>query len=87
MKMGIKEFRERIREVAEGGEPVVVTNHGKPVGSFAPLSRKDPAAVRRAEAEIAAWQDDMRAKGIDLEKVLAGLGLDPWGEPILVPDR
>lgn len=87
MKMGIKEFRERIREVAEGDEPVVITNHGKPVGSFAPLRRKDPVAVRRAASEIAAWQDDMKARGIDLEKVLAGLGLDPWGEPIVEPDR
>lgn len=87
MKMGIKEFRERIREVAEGGEPVVVTNHGKPVGSFAPLSRKDPAAVRRAAAEISAWQNDMKAKGIDLEKILTGLGLDSWGGPIVESDR
>jgi antitoxin (DNA-binding transcriptional repressor) of toxin-antitoxin stability system len=86
MKMGIKEFRERIKEVTEGGEAIVITNHGKPVASFAPLKRKDPENVRRAAEDIERWQEEMKAKGIDLEAVLAGLGLDHWGTPLNVSD-
>jgi antitoxin (DNA-binding transcriptional repressor) of toxin-antitoxin stability system len=87
MKLGIKEFRERISEVTASGEPVVVTNHGKPVASFAPFKRKDPEMVRKAAEEIRRWQTEMKAKGINPEAVLAGLGLDAWGEPVSVSDR
>jgi antitoxin (DNA-binding transcriptional repressor) of toxin-antitoxin stability system len=87
VKMGIKEFRERISEVTASGEPVVITNHGKPVGSFAPFKRKDPKKIQETAEEIMKWQDEMRAKGIDLEAVLSGLGLDPWGVPLDVSDR
>jgi antitoxin (DNA-binding transcriptional repressor) of toxin-antitoxin stability system len=87
VKMGIKEFREKISEVTALGEPVVITNHGKPVGSFAPFKRKDPKKIKKAAEEILRWQDEMRAKGIDLDAVLAGLGLDPWGAPLDVSDR
>jgi antitoxin (DNA-binding transcriptional repressor) of toxin-antitoxin stability system len=87
MKLGIKEFRERVSELTNSGDPVVVTNHGKPVASFAPFRRKDPEAIRKAADEIANWQAEIRAKGIDPEKILAGLGLDAWGAPIDVSDR
>lgn len=87
MKMGIKEFRERISEVTAAGEQVVVTHHGKPVGSYAAFRRKDPEAIRKASAEIRLWQEEMKAKGVDLDAVLAGLGMDAWGEPADVPDR
>jgi antitoxin (DNA-binding transcriptional repressor) of toxin-antitoxin stability system len=82
MKMGIKEFRERLSEIVRKGDPVVVTHHGKVVGTFAPLRPKDPERVRRAAESIRRWQEDMRAKGVDLEGVLADMGLDPWGEPL-----
>lgn len=87
MRMGIKEFREKISEVTAAGEPVVITNHGRPVGSFAPFKRKDPKKIKEAADEIRKWQDEMRAKGIDLDAVMADLGLDPWGVPLDVSDR
>jgi antitoxin (DNA-binding transcriptional repressor) of toxin-antitoxin stability system len=87
MKMGIKEFREKISEITALGQPVVVTHHGKPVGSYAPFKRKDPEAVRKTAEEISRWQTEMRAKGIDTEDWLAELGLDPWGVPLDVSDR
>ncbi len=40
------------------------------------------ARARRAAASNRQWQEDMRAKGVDLEAVLANMGLDPWGEPL-----
>lgn len=86
MKLGIKEFRERIAEVTASGEPVVITHHGRPVASYAPFKRKDPEAVRQAATDIGNWQSEMTAKGIDFEAILAGLGLDPWGEPVDVSD-
>jgi antitoxin (DNA-binding transcriptional repressor) of toxin-antitoxin stability system len=82
MKMGIKEFRERLSEVVRKGEPIVVTSHGKVLGTFAPLRPKDPEQVRRAAESIRRWQEEMKAKGVDLEAELAAMGLDPWGVPL-----
>lgn len=82
MKMGIKEFRERISEVTDAGEAVLVTNHGHLVGSYLPLHRKDPERIRKAATEMASWQDDARSRGVDLDKMLTQLGLDHMGSPI-----
>ncbi len=82
MRMGIKEFRERLSEVVQQGEPIVITNHGKVLGTFAPLRPKDPERVRHAAASIQRWQEEMKAKGVDLEAELAAMGLDPWGMPL-----
>lgn len=87
MKMGIKEFRERISEVTEIGDPVLVTHHGQPVASYKPFRRKDPEQVRLAAAAIRQWQDEMRADGIDLEAILADLGMDAMGNSLDASDR
>lgn len=87
VKMGIKEFRERLSEVTATGGHVVNTNHEKSVASFAPFSRKNPEAVGKAADEIARWQAEMNAEGVGLEEVLADLGLDPWGTPLDATDR
>lgn len=79
MKMGIKEFRERLSEVAHGTELVEITHHGRVVGEFRPR-RKDPAKLREAAAAIQRWQGEMRARGIDLEAELAASGIGPYGE-------
>lgn len=81
MRLGIKEFRERLSELARGTEPVEVTHHGRVVGDFVPR-RRDPERVRAAAAAIARSQEELRAKGIDLEAELAAMGLSPWGEPL-----
>lgn len=80
-KMGIKEFRGRLSEVAQGTEVVDVTHHGRVVGTFKPR-RKDPETIRRAAASIQRWQDEMKAKGIDLEAELRAMGIGPDGEPL-----
>ena len=80
-KMGIKEFRERLSEVAQGTEIIDVTHHGRVVGTFKPR-RTDPELIRRVGESIQRWQDEMRAKGVDLEAELRSIGLDPWGEPL-----
>ena len=80
--MGIKEFRERFSEIVRKGEPVLVTNHGKVVGTFAPLRPKDPERVRQAAESIRHWQEEMKAKGVDLEAALAAEGIAPDGTPL-----
>lgn len=62
MKMGIKEFRERIGEVALGDELVVLTHHGKRVGRYVPERRNMAddidmdAWVKRQEAFAREWR-------------------------------
>jgi hypothetical protein len=81
MKIGIKEFRERISEVTHGHDLIEITHHGKTLGLYQPL-RRDPEKVREAAASIARSQAEMAAKGVDLEAELAAIGLDSWGEPL-----
>ncbi len=87
MKMGIKEFRERISEVTERGKPVIVTHHGKEVATYLPRRVVDLDRARKAADEIKEWQQELRAKGIEPEAILAEMGLDPWGVPLDEPGR
>jgi len=80
MKMGIKEFRDRISEVSAGDEIVVVTHHGKPVGRYIPELRRKPAEnvdldewVKEREAFSRAW----RARTPDWRARLAAAGVPP----------
>ena len=58
MKMGIKEFRDKISEIALGHEPVVLTHHGKRVGQYI------PDAIRpRTVTDSKAWLEERRAFG------------------------
>lgn len=75
MKLGIKEFRERIGEVSVGDEVVIVTNHGRRVGRYIPERSRDldvdawvkdrEAFARKWRAETPDWQERLRAAGID----------------------
>jgi len=84
MKLGIKEFRERLSELAHGDEQVVVTHHGKVLGRFVPERRK-PAE----EIDLDAWteqieqsQREWRENTPDWRERLAAYGLGPDGEPL-----
>ncbi|PAX08733.1 hypothetical protein CKY28_05065 [Sphingomonas lenta] len=90
MKMGIKEFRERLGEVARGGEPVQLTDRGRVIGTYTPLPRMSDEQRRRsleALEDLRRVQEDLRAAGVDTEKWLAEMGLDPWGVPLPAHDR
>lgn len=83
MRMGVREFRDRVSEIVNGDAPVVVTNNGRRVGTYLPERRhRDPAAASRAVESMRRWQEEMRAGGIDLEARLAEAGLSPMGEPL-----
>ena len=82
MKMGIKEFRERISEVALGDEPVILTHHGKRVGQYIPDTIRPPtvtdtkawlaerrAFARRWRAETPDWREKLRAIGTPEDEI------------------
>lgn len=84
MKMGIKEFRERISEVAEGDEVVVITQHGRRVGRYVP-----DTGCRASVEDVDAWlerrerhQEDWRARTPDWQARMIAFGLSPDGELI-----
>ena len=82
MKMGIKEFRDKLGELAEGASVIELTKHGKVVGQYRPRKPFDPIAAKRALEDVARWQAEMREKGVEPEDLLAEMGLDPWGAPL-----
>ena len=83
MKMGMKEFRARIGELGDAREPVIVTNHGREVGTFIPRKWiRDAMAAERAAESVARWRGEMHARGIDLDSQLTAMGLSALGEPL-----
>lgn len=84
MKMGIKEFRERMSEVFRGDEPVLITHHGNVVARVTPVHGKPAEAVDVDEwlAQIERAQADWRTATPDWRDRLAAFGLGPDGEPI-----
>jgi hypothetical protein len=83
MKMGIKEFRERIAEVSAGDEVVIVTHRGKRVGRYIPERLHRPArnvdlekwviqgeeSSRRWRVVTPDWQERLRAAGVPDEEI------------------
>ncbi len=87
MRMGIREFRRRVPELAAATFPVIVTNHDRVVGTFVPHSSKavlgeeeyrmllnDTAAFQRAwKAATPDWRERLASIGIVDEEDLHGL--------------
>ena len=78
--MGIKEFRERLGEVATGPSPIAVTHHNRVVGHYVPLDRSVLAETdfddwlsarqqfrRRWIANDPNWKDRLLRMGWDEE--------------------
>lgn len=57
MKMGVKEFRERFSEVADGTESVLVTKNGVTIGRYEPERHRIPKPQ-----ELEAWLVEMEAR-------------------------
>jgi antitoxin (DNA-binding transcriptional repressor) of toxin-antitoxin stability system len=72
MKVGIREFRERLAAyLLESDTPVAITRHGDTVGYFIPARRKRSATERAALKKAAAALDAMlTAKGITEDEVV-----------------
>jgi PHD/YefM family antitoxin component YafN of YafNO toxin-antitoxin module len=54
LKVGVREFRERIASFLESDTPVAVTRRGETLGVYVPTRRKRPKAADLAELKAAA---------------------------------
>ncbi len=82
MKLGVKEFRERFSEIAEGAEQVFVTKNGRIVGEYQPMMGtaervRDWEAI---ETKLAKIRDDWKANTPDWEQRMKDNGFGPDGE-------
>jgi len=87
MKMGVREFRERISEVINGNEPVVVTRNGTVVGRYVPEGPPTPVSdIDWADwrARRAAFRRDWITRTPDWRERLIAAGLD--GEDLDDPE-
>jgi antitoxin (DNA-binding transcriptional repressor) of toxin-antitoxin stability system len=63
-KIGIREFRENLADLLEGGRPLAITRHGETLGFFVPARKRS----RKAEIEA------MRAAAEELDSMIAEWG-------------
>ena len=79
MKMGVKEFRERLSECVRGTEPVTVTHHGRVIGHYFPVLLKpaDTGGVSEWANEMERRRDEWRARTPNWREMMRNAGLDP----------
>jgi PHD/YefM family antitoxin component YafN of YafNO toxin-antitoxin module len=71
IKVGVREFRERIASFLESDKPVAVTRHGQTVGVYVPTRRKRPQEADLTELRAAADRLAELLAGIDEEEIVA----------------
>lgn len=64
LKVGIREFREKLADYLESGSPLAITRHGETIGFYIPAQKRS----RKAELEA------MRAAAKDLDEMIAFWG-------------
>jgi len=64
LKVGIREFREKLADYLESGAPLAITRHGETLGFYIPAQKRS----RKAELEA------MRAAAKDLDEMIASWG-------------
>ena len=64
LKIGMREFREKLAGYLESGRPLAITRHGETLGFYI------PARKRSRKADLSA----MRAAAKDLDEMIASLG-------------
>lgn len=71
IKVGVREFRERIASFLESDTPVAVTRHGETVGVYIPTQRKRPKTAELGELKAAADRLAKLLADVDEEEVVA----------------
>jgi PHD/YefM family antitoxin component YafN of YafNO toxin-antitoxin module len=71
IKVGVREFRERIARFLESDIPVAVTRHGETVGVYIPTRRKQPKTAAVEELKAAAERLAELLADADEEEVVA----------------
>ena len=64
IKVGMREFREKLADYLESGRPLAITRHGETLGFYI------PAQKRNRKAEL----DAMRAAAKDLDQMISSWG-------------
>lgn len=83
IELGIREFRERLSEVANGTDMIAVTNNGVEIGTYLPKRwLRDIGKARRAAEAVERARQELRSRGMDLDREMAALGMTPYGEPL-----
>jgi hypothetical protein len=71
IKVGVREFRERIASFLESDIPVAVTRRGETLGVYVPTRRKRPKAAEVSELKAAADRLAKALEGVDEEEAVA----------------
>lgn len=69
VKVGMREFREKLAGYLESGTPLAIMRHGRTLGYYIPAQKRS----RRAELEA------MRAAAKDLDEMIAAWGASEDG--------
>jgi len=72
IKVGVREFRERIASFLESDTPVAVTRRGETLGVYVPTRRKRPKAADVSELRAAADRLAKALADVDEEELVAG---------------
>jgi antitoxin (DNA-binding transcriptional repressor) of toxin-antitoxin stability system len=70
IKVGVREFRERIASFLESDTPVAVTRHGETVGVYVPTRRKGHKQPELSELKAAADRLAQALADVDEEEVV-----------------
>ena len=70
IKVGVREFRERIASFLESDTPVAVTRRGETLGVYVPTRRKRPKTADLAELKAAADRLAEALADVNEEKVV-----------------
>jgi hypothetical protein len=71
LKVGVREFRERIASFLESDTPVAVTRRGETLGIYVPTRRKQPKAAELSELKAAADRLAAALADVDEEELVA----------------
>lgn len=70
IKVGVREFRERIASFLESDTPVAVTRRGETLGVYVPTRRKHPKAADISELKAAADRLAKALADVDEEEIV-----------------
>jgi hypothetical protein len=70
IKVGVREFRERIANFLESDGPVAITRRGETLGIYVPTPRKRSRKVERSELKVAADRLAAALSDVDEEQIV-----------------
>jgi hypothetical protein len=71
IKVGVREFRERIASFLESDTPVALTRRGETLGVYVPTRRKHPKTAELSELRAAADRIAKALADVDEEELVA----------------